>query len=74
MSMNIREQLNTKGYDSIDKLSGEISDSLNVEGEMDQADLLRLQQQMSEYTARLSLMTTIFKTLADTEKEIIRNC
>ena len=73
MSMNIRDQVQSSGYATIAKLEQDIVNSLNKTEEMNQLDLIKLQQQTTSYGNTVSMMTTIFKNLGDTDKEVIRN-
>ena len=72
--LNIRDQVQSKGYSSIDQMEKNIVNQLNTTDEMNQLDLLNLQVQTTQYSNTISMMTNILKGLGDTDKEVIRNC
>jgi len=74
MTINIRDQVQASGFSLIDQTAQNIASSLNKTGEMSQMDLIKLQQQTTQYANTISMMTTILKNLGDTDKEVIRNC
>lgn len=71
---NIRDQVQSSGFSSISRTEQNISTSLSQTEEMNQLDLIKLQQQTTQYANTISMMTTILKNLGDSDKEIIRNC
>ncbi len=72
-STNIRDTLQSKGLDSINKLAEDIAGILDSTEELDQVDLLVLQQKMNTYSSTISMVSNLQKTLADSDDEIIRN-
>ena len=72
-SVNIRDVVMTQGFTSIEKTEQEIAKSLNETDGMNQLDLIKLQQQTTQYANTISMMSTILKNLGDTDKEVIRN-
>jgi len=71
---NIRDQVQSSGYASISRTEQTIATQLNSTEEMNQLDLIKLQQQTTQYANTISMMTTILKNLGDSDKEVIRNC
>lgn len=71
---NIRAQVQNHGFSNISGLEKEIAKDIESGNELNQLDMIRLQQKTSSYTNMISLMSTMLKTMADTDKEIIRNC
>ncbi len=56
---------------NVTTLETEIKEKLKVGSEMSQQDLLRVQMDFSRYNNMLSMVSTIAKSLTDTEKSII---
>jgi len=74
MALNIRDQVQSSGYSLIDRTEQNITKALNETDAMNQLDLIKLQQQTTQYANTISMMTTILKNLGDSDKEVIRNC
>ncbi len=73
MSVNIRDTLQSKGIETINTIAQDIADTLSSSEELDQVDLLVLQQKMSTYTNTVSMISSMQKSLADSDDEIVRN-
>lgn len=73
MDFNIRTNVMGKGLDGIAKTGEIIASEIEQTDGMNQIDMLKLQQKMSNYTNTIALMTNMLKGLADTDKEVIRN-
>ena len=74
MAITIRDQVQQSGYSLIDQTERNITKALNETDGMNQLDLIKLQQQTTQYANTVSMMTTILKNLGDSDKEVIRNC
>ena len=74
MGLNIRDQVQSRGFASISATEQNITNALNETDGMNQLDLIKLQQQTTQYANTISMMTTILKNLGDSDKEVIRNC
>ena len=71
--VNIRDVVQSQGFASIGKTEQNIAKALNESDGMNQLDMLKLQQQTTQYANTISMMSTILKSLGDTDKEVIRN-
>lgn len=77
INSSIRQSIESAGYSKIAASEKSIANTLNEldpETELSQTELLKLQQKISSQTNTLGMMTAILKTLADSDKEVIRNC
>ena len=74
MNVNIRDQVMSQGLGSIGTIEKKIADAMKTTGEMSQLDLIKLQQQTTQYSNTITMMTNILKNLGDSDKEVIRNC
>jgi len=72
--ITIRDQVQSSGYSLIGRTEQNITNALNETDAMNQLDLIKLQQQTTQYANTISMMTTILKNLGDSDKEVIRNC
>lgn len=70
---NIRNQVQAKGYSSIDKLEQDIAKALESTDEMNQLDLIKLQQKTAAYSNTIAMMSGMLKSLSESDKEVIRN-
>lgn len=73
----IRQAINDSGLKKIENIEKNVASTLEglKEGEeLSQTALLQLQQKINSQTNTLSMMSTILKSLADSDKEVIRNC
>ena len=73
MTINIRDQVVNKGFSGIDGMQKDIASAIEKTDGADQVGLMKLQQQIASYTNTISLMSSILNTMAETDKEIIRN-
>lgn len=74
---SIRNAIENAGLSKIAKSEENIAKTLSAlspDEELSQTELLKLQQKVSSQTNTLGMMTAILKTLADSDKEVIRNC
>ncbi|MDR2390601.1 MAG: hypothetical protein LBE84_02825 [Planctomycetota bacterium] len=69
---NIRTQIMGTGLDGIEKMGGQLTKNIDNADSMNQVDMIRLQQQMTAYNNTISMMSTMLKSLGDTDKEVIR--
>jgi hypothetical protein len=72
-NINLKNTLQTQGLSTLEKNQQDIAKTLNAGGELSQLDYLNLQQKMQAYTTTISMMSTMMKSLTDSDKEVIRN-
>lgn len=72
MSLNIRNTLQ-HGLGSMEKAGNELAKSIEKADVMNQVDMIKLQQKLATYTNNSSMYSSLFKTMADTDKGIIHN-
>ena len=72
MDFNIRAKVMGSGLENIDKIGSKIASSIESTDNMNQVDILKLQQQITSYSNTISMMSNMLKSLADTDKEVIR--
>lgn len=69
---NIRNSL-TKGLDNMEKSGKDLAQDIQNVNVMNQIDMIKLQQKITTYTNNSALYSSLFKTLADTDKNIIQH-
>jgi hypothetical protein len=72
-NINLKNTLQNQGLSTLEKNQQDIAKTLNAGGELSQLDYLNLQQKMQAYTTTISMMSTMMKSLTDSDKEVIRN-
>lgn len=72
-NVTLRDRINTYGLQSIKKLENEIADKVKQTSEMSQQDLLILQQKTTTYANTIQMLSTITKSLSDSDREVIRS-
>ncbi|MDR1613531.1 MAG: hypothetical protein LBT97_12235 [Planctomycetota bacterium] len=71
-NFNIRTQIMGAGLNGIENTGAQLAKNIENTDAMNQADLIKLQQQVSVYNNTISMMSTMLKSLGDTDKEVIR--
>ena len=71
-NFNIRTQVMGTGLDGIEKMGEQLAKTIDNSDSMNQVDMIKLQQQMTAYNNTISMMSTMLKSLGDTDKEVIR--
>lgn len=69
---NIRASLN-KGLNAMEKKGTELAKDIEKADMMNQVDMIKLQQKMNVYTNNSAMYSSLFKSLADTDKNVIHN-
>lgn len=69
---NIRDVIRGSGFDSVSDFEKKVAEKMKTADASNQLELIELQSDMQKYTNTISLMSTMLKSLADTDKEIIR--
>lgn len=77
MSLNvtgsgIRGALN-QGLGQMDKAASDLASAISKTDPMNQVEMIKLQQKMNMYTNSSSMYSTLFKSISDTEKNVIHN-
>jgi hypothetical protein len=60
------------GLNEIENTGEQLVKNIDKADSMNQVDIIRLQQQMAAYNNTISMMSTMLKSLSDTDKEVIR--
>lgn len=68
----LRDRITGYGFQNIKKLENEIADKIKQTDQMSQQDLLMLQQKTTTYANTINMLSTITKSLSDSDREVIR--
>lgn len=69
----LRDRITGYGFQNIKKLENEIADKIRQTDQMSQQDLLILQQKTTTYANTINMLSTITKSLSDSDREVIRS-
>ncbi len=68
----IRNALNT-GLSGMDKMAKDIAKAIENTDVSNQMDMIKLQQKLESYTNNSAMYSSLYKTLAETDKGVIHN-
>lgn len=72
LDVDIRSRMLGTGMGNIEQMGEKLAKNIESTDSMNQVDLIKLQQEMASYTNTISMMSTMLKSLSDTDKEVIR--